>query len=283
MRLVVGTLLLIFGLIYAYGRAAAVNGTLESGTRDAARSATIARSYDEAVDRARDVVREAILELPRSCQNSVSVQVSNTFDPGEPVTVDVGVKRGVVVTGRVVDKGTGKPVPGVVWVGVLVDNPFAKDFPEFGSSSVMRSEYTADDGTFRIVTIPGPVILMGGPDTRRTPDGYTARFRYRPPVPDPNHPRYFPKERGGLDNAYYTLSGGFSPIQGNFCKVLEIKPGAGVVTTRAHVHFVVTEHGVADLHGRTLRQRAAALVAVAAPQHREALAAAAHRRLGAPP
>jgi acyl-CoA hydrolase len=60
-----------------------------------------------------------------------------------------------------------------------------------------------------------------------------------------------------------------------------LKPGAGVVTTRAHVHFVVTEHGVADLHGRTLRERARALIAVAAPEHREALAAAARRRLGA--
>ncbi|HEX7879135.1 MAG TPA: acetyl-CoA hydrolase/transferase C-terminal domain-containing protein [Candidatus Eisenbacteria bacterium] len=60
-----------------------------------------------------------------------------------------------------------------------------------------------------------------------------------------------------------------------------LKPGAGVVTTRAHVHFVVTEHGVADLHGRTLRERARALIAIAAPEHREALAAAARRRLGA--
>jgi 4-hydroxybutyrate CoA-transferase len=35
-----------------------------------------------------------------------------------------------------------------------------------------------------------------------------------------------------------------------------LKPGAGVVTTRAHVHWVVTEHGVANLYGKNLRQRA---------------------------
>ena len=58
-----------------------------------------------------------------------------------------------------------------------------------------------------------------------------------------------------------------------------LKPGAGVVTTRAHVHYIVTEHGVADLYGKTLRARAAALIAIAAPEHRDALAAAAHRRL----
>jgi acyl-CoA hydrolase len=59
-----------------------------------------------------------------------------------------------------------------------------------------------------------------------------------------------------------------------------LKPGAGVVTTRAHVHFVVTEHGIADLWGKNLRQRAAALVGIAHPDHREALAAEARRRFG---
>jgi acyl-CoA hydrolase len=59
-----------------------------------------------------------------------------------------------------------------------------------------------------------------------------------------------------------------------------LKPGAGVVTTRAHVHFVVTEHGIADLWGKNLRQRAAALIAVAHPAHRDALAAEARSRFG---
>jgi len=52
------------------------------------------------------------------------------------------------------------------------------------------------------------------------------------------------------------------------------------VTTRAHVHFVVTEHGIADLFGKNLRQRAAALIAIAHPAHRETLAAEARRRFG---
>jgi 4-hydroxybutyrate CoA-transferase len=59
-----------------------------------------------------------------------------------------------------------------------------------------------------------------------------------------------------------------------------LKPGAGVVTTRAHVHFVVTEHGIADLWGKNLRQRAAALIAIAHPSHRDALAAEARKRFG---
>jgi acyl-CoA hydrolase len=60
--------------------------------------------------------------------------------------------------------------------------------------------------------------------------------------------------------------------------VAALKPGAGVVTTRAHVRYVVTEHGVANLGGKTLAQRVRALVAIAAPQHREALEREARRR-----
>lgn len=50
-----------------------------------------------------------------------------------------------------------------------------------------------------------------------------------------------------------------------------LKQGAGVVTTRAHVQYIVTEYGIADLYGKTLKQRAAALVAIAHPDHREAI------------
>ncbi|MDX2091575.1 MAG: acetyl-CoA hydrolase/transferase C-terminal domain-containing protein [Kofleriaceae bacterium] len=51
-----------------------------------------------------------------------------------------------------------------------------------------------------------------------------------------------------------------------------LRPGAGVVTTRAHVQFVVTEYGIADLRGKTLGQRARALIAIAHPEDRDALA-----------
>lgn len=50
-----------------------------------------------------------------------------------------------------------------------------------------------------------------------------------------------------------------------------LDPGAGVVTSRADVHYVVTEYGVAYLHGKTLRQRAAALIAIAHPKFRDEL------------
>jgi acetyl-CoA hydrolase len=59
--------------------------------------------------------------------------------------------------------------------------------------------------------------------------------------------------------------------------VAMLKPGAGVVTTRNHVHYVVTEHGIADLYGKSLRQRAQALINVAHPQFREELEKAAQK------
>ncbi len=48
----------------------------------------------------------------------------------------------------------------------------------------------------------------------------------------------------------------------------ELKPGAGVVTTRGHVHWVVTEYGAVDLHGLGLRQRGQALISIAHPDMR---------------
>jgi 4-hydroxybutyrate CoA-transferase len=53
--------------------------------------------------------------------------------------------------------------------------------------------------------------------------------------------------------------------------VPRLQPGAGVVTSRGDVHYVITEHGVAYLHGKNLRQRAEALIEIAAPRFRDEL------------
>ncbi|MDZ4714380.1 MAG: acetyl-CoA hydrolase/transferase C-terminal domain-containing protein [Cytophagales bacterium] len=59
-----------------------------------------------------------------------------------------------------------------------------------------------------------------------------------------------------------------------------LNTGAGVVTTRAHAHYVVTEHGIASLYGKNMRQRARALISIADPMFRESLEAAARERFG---
>jgi acetyl-CoA hydrolase len=52
-----------------------------------------------------------------------------------------------------------------------------------------------------------------------------------------------------------------------------LKQGAGVVTSRNHVHYVVTEFGVAALYGRTVRQRTQALINIAHPRFRDEITA----------
>lgn len=60
---------------------------------------------------------------------------------------------------------------------------------------------------------------------------------------------------------------------------VNLKPGAPVVTTRAHAHYIVTEYGIAYLFGKNYRQRAHALIQIAHPDHREALERGAFERL----
>lgn len=57
-----------------------------------------------------------------------------------------------------------------------------------------------------------------------------------------------------------------------------LKEGAGVVTTRAHAHYIVTEYGIAYLYGKNMRQRAKELIRIAHPNHREGLERAAFER-----
>ncbi|MDR2556435.1 MAG: 4-hydroxybutyrate CoA-transferase [Bacteroidales bacterium] len=56
--------------------------------------------------------------------------------------------------------------------------------------------------------------------------------------------------------------------------------GAGVVTTRSHIHWIVTEYGAVNLYGKTLQERAKLIISIAHPDHREALDKAAFERFG---
>lgn len=57
-----------------------------------------------------------------------------------------------------------------------------------------------------------------------------------------------------------------------------LKTGAGVVTTRGHVHYVVTEHGIVNLYGKNMQQRAALLISIAHPENQEMLQKAYYER-----
>jgi acyl-CoA hydrolase len=62
--------------------------------------------------------------------------------------------------------------------------------------------------------------------------------------------------------------------------VPHLNEGAGVVTTRGHIHYVATEYGVVNLYGKNLEQRAVLLTGIAHPSHRETLERAYHQRFG---
>jgi hypothetical protein len=145
----------------------------------------------------------------------------------QPLTVDLTVKKGVIITGRVIDRTTGKAIPGYVNIAVLRDNPFAKEYQKNRYPQMVSDADTGEDGTFREVTIPGPVLLMGDADLRRLPGGEVEWLGFKPPIPDPEYPEYF---RAEPKRKYYLgLDGVPGAVQGNSCKVLNIKPGTAVV------------------------------------------------------
>jgi RNA polymerase sigma factor (sigma-70 family) len=141
----------------------------------------------------------------------------------EPLTADIKVKKGVVITGKVFDTGTKKPVRGYAMVAIMSDNKFVKDYPEFGMGPGMSP--TDEDGTFRVVTVPGPVLLMGGASGDRD-----ALARYKRPVADPKYPQYFHKQDRTAPIFIGYGGNNYGIVQGSFCKVLEIKAGAETVT-----------------------------------------------------
>jgi acyl-CoA hydrolase len=59
-----------------------------------------------------------------------------------------------------------------------------------------------------------------------------------------------------------------------------LAPGAGVVTTRNHIHWLVTEYGAVNLYGKSLQERAKLITSIAHPDHRETLDQAAFERFG---
>ncbi len=153
------------------------------------------------------------------------VRVPDTGDYA-PVAADIAVTRATqtgVIAGRIIDAATGKGIRGDIHLAALAGNAFARMLPLHDYN---HSTSTAEDGTFRIVTIPGPVLLMGGVDNEWSPAGQSYRsLKYKRATADPRYPQYFP---AGHPQAYASADGGFPSLQGSFCKVLQIEPGTTV-------------------------------------------------------
>jgi RNA polymerase sigma factor (sigma-70 family) len=104
-----------------------------------------------------------------------------------PVRRDVRLVKGVVVTGRVVDKQTGKGTRAGIRFSPLPENKFFDSSPEHHNSAPNRDAQATDrDGRFRLITIPGPALVLAQAKSSRTPDdGYFTP--YRGAMPDPDH------------------------------------------------------------------------------------------------
>jgi hypothetical protein len=138
----------------------------------------------------------------------------------EPITLDLKCAQGVVVTGTIKDKVTGAPIISVFTVVVLAKNPFVKDYPPFTRSAYGNFEehFTDKNGRFRLVTIPGPVLLMARPTKSE------FRQAYKPVKADPKYPDYF-HTRIGFALGYYGLDNSYGIVQGSWCKVIDAKKG----------------------------------------------------------
>ncbi|MBP3954891.1 sigma-70 family RNA polymerase sigma factor [Gemmata sp. G18] len=145
----------------------------------------------------------------------------------EPVTIDLKCAKGVVVTGTVTNKATGKPLAAELVTRILADNPFVDRYPPFLHSASQFSTLTQPgSGRFRLVTVPGPVILMAGPQNGKA-------YEFKPPVPDPNFANRFNKEPAGPSFKIY--GGGAAYLWGCWCLVLDAKPTDGELTVNVEL------------------------------------------------
>ena len=114
-----------------------------------------------------------------------------------------------------------------------------------------------------------PLVRIGSFIAPRTAGRAAFKLFCTPPRPPG------PQSRGGKAIiALPSTAGG-----GTISRIVpRLAPGAGVVTTRGHVQWIVTEHGAVDLRGKSLRRRAELLVSIAHPDFRAELEAAARDR-----
>lgn len=164
----------------------------------------------------------------------------------QPIRADIKVKKGVIVTGKLIDGATGEALPGSIMAAVLRGNPFARDYPKFDEFGILAQcdsyDRTDSDHAFRVVAIPGPILLMGKTEG-------TDRAVYKYVGSDPKYPQFFTENGDG-----YLGYNRMAPLQGIWNKVLEIKPGVAVVKKDIVLERekILAEVQVQDVDGKPL-------------------------------
>jgi RNA polymerase sigma factor (sigma-70 family) len=140
-----------------------------------------------------------------------------------PVKLDVTLARGVVVTGRVVDRQTGKGVEAGIRFAPLPDNKFFGSKPGFGNYASDRTmEETDKEGRFRLTTIPGRALVMAQVHSGEKFHGQHL-CPYRMAIPDPDHKELF-KPEDDRESWIVTTAGGLEFLSSESAvKVIDIK------------------------------------------------------------
>ncbi len=101
-----------------------------------------------------------ILVIPAKRQPylTAGLEIPDTLGLG-PVPLDIGLKRGIVIEGRVTDKRSGEPLKAFVEYHAYDDNPAVDEAPGFRAARVRHQYQTEPDGTFRVVGLPGRGLL----------------------------------------------------------------------------------------------------------------------------
>lgn len=136
----------------------------------------------------------------------------------EPIVIDIPTAKGIILTGTLKNKETGKLLPGAVYAEPMQENPFLKKLPTMTRSGPTYAA-VREDGTYRLVIPPGPVLLMAGAH---------SDVMFKPPQADPKYPQYF-RPNGDL-LMYVTANGGYTTIRGCWCKVIDVAEGEKTAT-----------------------------------------------------
>jgi RNA polymerase sigma factor (sigma-70 family) len=143
-----------------------------------------------------------------------------------PIRHDITMTRGIVVTGRLIDRKTGKPIDGSVRFAPLPDNKFFGTSPAYSGYSCERFSHSTEGGKFRVVTIPGTSLLTAQVHETGEKIGTMDINPFLSAVPDPDYSAYFAKDD---DGSYRVTAAGNSLeflANAQACKVVDLKPDA---------------------------------------------------------
>jgi len=178
------------------------------------------------LEKNREYLLHANVRAKESAYLSWAARIKDT-EGFAPIQHDIEMTKGIVVTGRLIDRQTGKAVSGSVRFAPLPDNKYFGTKTAYSGYSVERFSHPAES-KFRVVTIPGTAVLLGQAEDSSELIGGKPVNPYMTAVPDPEHPNYFTKNGDG--GFVFNAAGPSLEFLTDACKVVDLKPDVPEVT-----------------------------------------------------